>query len=175
MYMTTPELSLDDVHAEKYVKTSKYTYSGDVEKDYYIEYYYNITQNKALDPTMNYDVQLFDKNMKLLDESKGYIYSDIHENDYLISVTPDIFKKVDTIQLTFNEGGNLVLFNATIKVTKSDEKVIEIDDTPEKHSKNTGRSYPTEDMYQNSEEPDWYWGTDELGHRVHKPKHPFEL
>lgn len=128
--MTTPELTVDNVHANKYVKTSKYTYSGDVEKEYYIEYYYNITQNKALDPTMNFDLQVFDKNMNLLDESNGYVYTDIHENDDVISVTPDIFKKADTIQLTFNDGENLILFNTTIKITKSDDELIEVDDTP---------------------------------------------
>lgn len=158
VYMTTPTLELDNVHSKKYVETTEYTYSGDVKKMYYIIYGYDITQNKAIDLTMNMNLRLYDKNGNLLDErSFTSVDAEIHEQyEYAIGVTPDIFKKVDKIELTFyKQWEDTELYNITTKVLKGEDELREIDDTPSKTSHNTGRSYPTESMYNPPEEKNY--------------------
>lgn len=156
VYMTTPELTVDNFHAKKYVETIKYTYSGDIKKFYFIKYDYDVTQNKALDLDAYSNLRLFDKNGNLLDEKKfGSADSKIHEQNNLIEVTSDIFKKADTIQLIFYKGDGGELYNITTKITNGDGEIIEADDTPAKPSKNTGRSYPTESMYHTPEKKNY--------------------
>ena len=132
VYMTTPELTVDNVHAKKYVETTKYTYSGEVKKSYYIEHGYNITQNKALVFNMHLNLRLFDKNGNLLDENSfDFVDTEISEYNHVIGVTEDVFKKADTIQFIFyKERDDGELYNVTIKINKGDGELIEVDDTP---------------------------------------------
>ena len=172
--MTSPTLELDNVHAKKYILTTKYSYSGEVKKDRYIECSYNITQNKALD-SINVNLKLFDKERNLIDESKSAV-EDTRILDYTYThwVTKEIFKKVDSMEITFyGQDEDEILYTCTVKVLKGNNQLNEVDDTPEKHSKNDSRSYPNEDMYYVEEDDDYFWGHDEFGHRVKFPKNAY--
>ena len=177
--MTTPELTVDNVHAKKYVETTKYTYSGEVKKSYYIEHGYDITQNKALDLNMHLNLRLFDKNGNLLDEkSFDFVDTEINEYNHVIGVTEDVFKKADTIQFIFyKERDDGELYNVTIKINKGDGELIEVDDTPSPthHREVTERDIIEMDAesYGQAEVGENYLAHDENGNlKSYKKKHP---
>lgn len=178
MYMTTPYLEVDNFIVEKHIETIEYT-SGKVEKDYYVCFNFTITNTKSIRDCSG-NLILFDKYGNVLENSTFEFGAMEGEYPFETHVSKEAYEnvaKVEVIIFDYNRNSELYHSNSS-DFLKGKNNVVEMDDSPviPSHKSTRDPDDPTwkyEYDYVSEEDRDWYWGYDELGHRVHKPKNAY--
>ena len=143
MYLTTPSIDIDDFSVEKYVITTKYE-SGKTDKDYYIDYGFNVKDTKALDYIYG-AVIIYDKKGNYLCEDSFNLYKDPYNYEYTLNVEKSIYKKIGSVELVLSTpDGNVLNYTTTHTIKKGENIKDYVDDvldyTPELRTGSTSSS-----------------------------------
>lgn len=138
MFITTPAVDVDNLHVEKYKITTKYT-SGKVEKDYLIDYSFDVINSKAIDGISG-QVNFYDKKGNLIEYDS--FNSGVSGGYYTLNVDKSTYKKIDSAELIIYDNDitcELDYIN-TSKINKGQNSVDKIDDVIEYTPKTTTTS-----------------------------------
>ena len=128
-YLYTPELDVDNLYVEKYKITTKYT-SGKVEKDYFIDYSFDVVYSKSIDEISG-QINFYDKNGNLIDYDT--FYGGVYGDYFTLTVDKSVYKNIDSAELIiFDYDMTRELdFTNTSKIYKGENSVDKIDDVIE--------------------------------------------
>lgn len=128
VYLTTPTIDIDDFSVEKHMETTKYE-SGKIDKDYYIDYSFNVKDSKALD-YISGTVFIYDKKGNYLCEGSFDSYNDgQYTYGYTLNVDKSIYKKIDSVRLVLSTSdGNVLNYTDTYDIKKGENSKDYIDD-----------------------------------------------
>lgn len=150
--INTPSLDIGNVHAEKYVETTKYT-SGKIEKDYHIDVTYDFKDSNAINE-MNMYVVLYNKEGCLIGEFLFKSDAELYEHVVPITLSQEDYENLGTFYVAFHtcdENDIILNYTASKKVENGQNIESEIDDikiyTPQPsstsespHSQNNGKN-----------------------------------
>ena len=150
--------------------------NGKIEKDYYIEYYFNVVDSKALD-YISGDIIIYDKEGIYLCEDSFNTYNDgAHTYGYSLNVEKSIYKEIGSVELILSTSdGNVLNYTTTYDIKKGEDIKDYIDDVIEYTPKTTTSSSSSNndyDSYSSSSSSDYSVYGDYVGnsntHKFHE-------
>ena len=128
LYLTTPSIAFDDFSVEKHMVITKYE-SGKTDKDYYMDYSFNVKDSNALD-YISGEIIIYDKKGNYLCEDSFDSYNDgPHIYDYYLNVEKSVYKKMGSVELVLSTSdGNVLNYTTTHDIKKGKNVKDYVDD-----------------------------------------------
>ena len=137
LYLTTPVVDAGDFSVDKYMDKTNYA-SGKVEKDYYIEYFFNIYELRGLSQ-IGCELNIYDKHGNVIEYET--FMSDEYGQGSTLNIDKSTYKKAKTAELIiydFNYENEL--FRTTTDIYKGENNVYDVDDIEEETSYSSSTS-----------------------------------
>ena len=145
-YLMIPSVDVVDFSVEKHKETTKYE-SGKIEKDYYIDYGFNL-ETRAID-YISGEINIYDNRGNLIYCESFDVDTSSSDFDYTLNVDKSTYKKIDTAELILynSDYTEQLCYNTTDTIKKGQNIKDYVDDVEEYTPKTTTTSTSSSSSY----------------------------